>query len=119
MKNVLITGGAGFIGYHLAIKLLSLNYKIYLIDNLSRGKIDYSLKKLLLSKNVKLIKYDLNQKIKLKENFDYIFHLAAVVGVANVNKNPYETIKNNVTPLLNFLDFINLKKTKVIFFSTS
>lgn len=119
MKNVLITGGAGFIGYHLAIKLLSLNYKIYLIDNLSRGKIDYSLKKLLLSKNVKLIKYDLNQKIKLKENFDYIFHLAAVVGVANVNKNPYETIKNNITPLLNFLDFINLKKTKVIFFSTS
>ena len=40
MKKVLITGGAGFIGYHLALKLLNLNFKVVLIDNLSRGKKD-------------------------------------------------------------------------------
>ena len=38
MKRILITGGAGFIGYHLTLKLVDLNYKIFLIDNLSRGK---------------------------------------------------------------------------------
>jgi UDP-glucose 4-epimerase len=119
MKNVLITGGAGFIGYHLALSLSKLNFKIYLIDNLSRGKIDHELKELLKKKNVSLIKYNLNNKLNLKIKFDFIYHLAAVVGVANVNRDPSLTITNNIIPLINLLDFIKNKNTVLIFFSTS
>ena len=52
MTRILITGGTGFIGYHVAKKYLDLGFEVYLIDNLSRGKIDKNLKKLL--KNRKL-----------------------------------------------------------------
>lgn len=119
MKKILITGGAGFIGYHLACKLLNLNFKVVLIDNLSRGKNDKYLQTLLKKKNVELLKHDLNKKFKLKNNFDYIFHLAAVVGVKNVELNPILTLKNNILPLFNIIEFCNQKKTKLIFFSTS
>ena len=103
MKKILITGGAGFIGYHLACKLLNLNFKVVLIDNLSRGKKDKYLQRLLKEKNVELLKHDLNKKFKLKNNFDYIFHLAAVVGVKNVELNPILTLKNNILPLFNII----------------
>ncbi|MDC3162414.1 NAD(P)-dependent oxidoreductase [Candidatus Pelagibacter sp.] len=119
MKRILITGGAGFIGYHLTRKLVDLNYKIFLIDNLSRGKKDKFLKKLLKNKNVKLLRHDLNKKLKYTNNFDYIFHLAAVVGVQNVKINPISTLRNNILPLFNIIEFTKNSKTKIIFFSTS
>ena len=55
MKKVLITGGVGFIGYHLANKLLLNDYRIDLLDNFSRGVNDSAL-------------YDLSKKFKLKRN---------------------------------------------------
>ena len=62
-KNIIITGGAGFIGYHLSEKLLKKNFKIIIIDNLSRGKYDNALKKLLKNKNIKFIRFDLTMII--------------------------------------------------------
>ena len=55
MKKVLITGGAGFIGYHLAIKLLESDYDIDLLDNFSRGVSDPQLHDLVASKKINLI----------------------------------------------------------------
>ena len=51
MERILITGGTGFIGYHIAKKYLDLGFEVYLIDNLSRGKIDKNLKNLLKTEN--------------------------------------------------------------------
>ena len=51
-NKVLITGGAGFIGYHLSKKLLANGFKVDIIDNLSRGKKDKELIKLLTNKNI-------------------------------------------------------------------
>ena len=51
-KSAIITGGAGFIGYHLAKALLKKNFQIFIIDNLSRGKLDKELKNLLKNKKV-------------------------------------------------------------------
>lgn len=119
MKKVLITGGAGFIGYHLAFKLIKLNYEVFLMDNFSRGKLDKNLKKLLKEKKIKLIKHNLNNDIKIKNNFTHIFHLAAIVGVKNVNKDPYKTILNNLIPLIKILNFTKKNNSKIIFFSTS
>ncbi len=52
MKKILITGGAGFIGFHLCKKFINKGYKVDLVDNFKRGIIDFDLKKLLINKNV-------------------------------------------------------------------
>ena len=59
MEKVLITGGSGFFGFHLASEL-SKNYMVDIIDNFSRGKFDYEFKRLIKNRRVKLIKFDFN-----------------------------------------------------------
>ncbi|MBC8304753.1 MAG: NAD(P)-dependent oxidoreductase [Pelagibacterales bacterium] len=116
-KKILLIGGAGFIGYHLA-KKLSEKYSVEIFDNFSRGTNDNSIKKL---RNIEIKKLDLNKikKFKLKI-YSHIFYLAAIVGVKNVIKDPFYTFQNNIMPFLNVVNSIRkYKKTKLIFFSTS
>jgi len=122
MARILITGGTGFIGYHIAKKYLNLGFEVYLIDNLSRGKIDKNLKNLfknnkLFFKNVDLCK----SKINIKKNFKYIFHCAAIIGVKHVLKKPYDVLLKNLSMLENIINYAkNQKKLqRFIFFSTS
>ena len=68
MKKILITGGAGFIGYHLTKALCKKN-EVTILDNFSRGKMDKYLKELKLKKNVKIFSKDLNKKINLKKKY--------------------------------------------------
>ncbi len=121
-KNILITGGAGFIGYHLSKELVKKGYKIYLIDNLSRGQFDFEFKNFVKNNKIKFFKKDLKKKLKLKiKNLHYIFHLAGSVGVKNINKEPYQALINNIITLKNIIDF-NKKQnnsSKIILFSTS
>ena len=72
MKNILITGGAGFIGSNLAVYLKKNNFNIYILDDLSVGK-----KNNLEGLKVKLIKKNINQinKIKFGVNFFAVIHL--------------------------------------------
>jgi len=119
--KILITGGAGFIGYHLA-KNLSKNCSVDLIDNLSRGKVDKDFKKLIKENNVRLLNIDLNNKIKIKsKNYNYIFHLAATIGVDTVIKNPFKVLNNNYLSTLNIIKFAKEQKNlkKLFFTSTS
>lgn len=121
-KNILITGGAGFIGLSLAKYLSEKNFGVYLIDNLSRGKFDIEFKNLLKKKNVIFYKKNLNNKTNTKfKNISHIFHLAGSVGVKNINKDPYKSFFNNILSLKNLLDTIKIKKKKIkiILFSTS
>jgi len=120
-KNIIITGGAGFIGYHLANKLSKKNFNIYIMDNLSRGKYDKEFKKLLKNKNVNFIKIDLRKKIKIKIKPHYIYHLAGSVGVSNIKKDSFGSFLNNILTFKNVIDFNNnfKKKAKLILFSTS
>lgn len=121
MKKALITGGAGFIGYHLAKKLIKMNYKVYLVDNFSRGVMDSELND--LSNYVEFIEIDLLKRnnINLDLDFDYIYHLAAVVGVNHVLKSPIKVLNNNLILLQNVLDFSKKQKKlqRFIFASTS
>ena len=122
MKKVLITGGAGFIGLHLAKKLLKKrNFKIDILDNFQRGKFDDDLKTISKNNKIKIIKSDLNKKNSFSTDYDYIFHLSAILGVENVIKNPYLTLKQNISLTHKILDVcIKQKKlSKFIFFSTS
>ena len=75
MKKTLITGGAGFIGYHLAKNLLANDYKVDLLDNFSRGVMDDELQMFSKEKNIKIINLDLSRTLSVEQidnNYDYI-----------------------------------------------
>ncbi|MGB2762525.1 MAG: NAD(P)-dependent oxidoreductase [Minisyncoccales bacterium] len=122
--KVLITGGAGFVGYHLA-ELLSQNQnlQIYIIDDLSRGKIDNNFSKLLKKNNVFFFKKDIKKPDVLKKlsekNFNYIFHCAAVCGTRLFYEKPYYTLLNNLQTTINLIEFFKNFKGKLLFTSTS
>ena len=98
MKKILVTGGAGFIGFYLCKKFIDKGFKVDLVDNFKRGIVDFELKELIKNPKVKLIKSNL-LKLNLKEwnnDYDMIFHLAAIIGVKHVNKNPKDVLMRAV-----------------------
>lgn len=122
MSKTLITGGAGFIGFHLANKLLNDGYEVHILDNFSRGVMDSELKS--LTNDINIIDENLldeNINNKLDRNYDYIFHLAALLGVNNVLKSPYNVLDKNVSLLKNAIIIAQNQKNleRLIFSSTS
>ena len=96
--NILITGGAGFIGSHLSDYLLSEGHSVVIIDNLSSGKIEN------ISKKCKLVIGDINDLDLLKKTFDRIdfcYHLAAIASVQKSVDNWIECHKTNLTGTIN------------------
>jgi UDP-glucose 4-epimerase len=122
MQKILIIGGAGFIGYHLAKKLKN-KFKIDLIDNFSRGYQDKDLIKLLKDKNIKLLNIDFvknqNNFKKISKNYSYIFHFAAIVGVKNVLNEPYDVLAKNFLLLKNAIYIASKQKNLKRFIFTS
>lgn len=113
--RILITGGAGFIGSNLAIKLASLNHEIIIIDNLSTGFL-YNLEN--IKDNIIFENEDITNREKIFEIFEkykpeYIFHLAAQSSVSESVKNPDLDMKINYEGSKNIIDassFFNVKK---------
>lgn len=127
--KILITGAAGFIGYHISKKLLSLNKTIIGIDNLNEYY-DVKIKKdriknLKNYKNFQFIKIDLSDLKKLDKLFKkyeikYVIHLAAQAGVRYSIKNPSIYFKSNIEGFFNILELGRKYKIKhLIFASTS
>ncbi len=122
--KALITGGSGFIGYHLAVELVEKGYEVVIVDNFSRGVEDNFLKELETKNRVKIFSADLMQRenvMALDKDFDFIYHLAAIIGVQNVLNHPYDVLEKNVILLLNLIDLAKLQKKlkRFIFTSTS
>ncbi len=118
MKTILVTGTAGFIGYHLTKKLLN-SYKIIGIDNLN-DYYDLKLKKDRLKnlkhKNFKFVKCDISNKEDLenifnKNKIDKVINLAAQAGVRYSIENPDTYINSNIIGFYNILE--NVKKYKI------
>ena len=122
--RVLLTGGSGFIGSHLAERLLGRGDEVVSIDNLSTGKLR-NIKHLMNDSSFTHFTADLLSKegrelLELEtEKADLIFHLAAAVGVFNVVKFPAETIKNNIEITEHLLRIARKRMTKIVIFSTS
>lgn len=121
MKHkILVTGGAGFIGSSLVNKLTeSGNYKVVVVDNLLTGDTD----RLVDHPNLKFIKADVNKlsdisTIFYSQNFDYVFHYAAVVGVKRTLNNPVSVL-DDISGMKNILDLSKNTGVKRIFFSSS
>lgn len=128
-KNILITGGAGFIGSHLFETLIKENNFIVIIDNFNdyyKGKernIEEITKDYDASKDYNLIKGDLLDKLvynKINCDIDIIFHLAAQAGVRYSIQNASEVTNNNIVSTVNILEYAlktNIKK--VVYASSS
>lgn len=126
MKNILITGCAGFIGFNLSKYFLEKKYKIIGVDNLNsyydkKLKI-HRLKKLEKYKNFSFIEGDISKKNlfnKIEERIDLVVNLAAQVGVRFSLKKPEEYIKSNILGFLNIINFCNQNKIKRIYYASS
>jgi len=119
--NILITGGAGFIGSHLAEKLLKEDHSVTVIDNLSTGKYS-NIIHLTKKKNFHyVIDSILNRDVleELIKNNNVIYHLAAAVGVKYIIDNPLLSLQTNIGGAENVLEFANKYKKKVLMVSTS
>ena len=119
--KILITGGAGFIGSHLAERLVEEGNQVVVIDNLSTGRLE----------NIESIKTNgnfhytigsiLNRELleKLMEGVDQVYHLAAAVGVKYIIENPLLSLRTNILGTENVLELANKYKAKVLITSTS
>lgn len=112
MKKILVTGGAGFIGSTLA-NHLSENNLVTVVDDLSMGKIS-NLKK---SDNISFIEGSVTDQNLMKElittnNFNYIYHLAAIASVADSVERPVETHIVNFDSVLILLELLKNNKIK-------
>ena len=125
---IIITGCAGFIGFHLTKNLLDKNKKIIGIDIIDKyndpQKKKDRLKILNKYKNFKFLKIDLNRYdliySKLKNyKIELIIHLAAQPGVRISIKKPHNTLKQNLIPFINVLEIARIKKVKKFLFASS
>jgi UDP-glucose 4-epimerase len=119
--RVLITGGAGFIGSHLADAYLERGDDVFVIDDLSTGSIE----------NIRHLKshprfhytidtvYNYPVVAELVDQCDVVLHLAALVGVRLIVESPVRTIETNVRATEIVLEIANKKKKKVLITSTS
>lgn len=119
--RILVTGGAGFIGSHLCERLVLDGHRVIAIDNFATGRRE-NLIGLSSSENFKLIEgtvLDLPMLLRLMPEVDYVFHLAAAVGVFNIVNNPLDSLLTNIRGTENVLEAAHASNTPVFVTSSS
>ena len=119
--RILVTGGAGFIGSHLCERLIHEGHSVTAIDNFSTGKA-LNLDSLKGSVNFKMVEgsiLDISILNPLIADADYVFHLAAAVGVFNIVNNPLASLLTNIRGTENVLEAAFATKTPVFLTSSS
>ena len=119
--NILITGGAGFIGSHLAEELIKEGENVNVVDDLSTGRIE-NISSLLDNPQFSFIQGNiLNEKLMAEviEKCELVYHLAAAVGVKYIMENRLNTLQTNVRGTENILELASKDKKKVMLASSS
>ena len=113
MTKILITGGAGFIGYHLARHLIeTTDSEIVLVDNFLRGKMDHDFEELVKNPRIQLLNLDLTDLSsyeKLGSGYSHVYHLAAINGTKLFYEIPHEVLRINALTLIYMLDWFAKK----------
>lgn len=118
-QRCLITGGAGFIGSHLAEELIKRGHKVTILDNLYTGSHGYHEP---LFRNISFVKASILDKELIEElvsTHDVVFHLAAILGVKSTMEKSIELVETNMDGTRNILQAASKFGRKVIFASTS
>lgn len=114
MKKVLVTGGAGFVGYALSSELLKRGYEVHVIDNLSIGS------EAKVSPYVKFLGGDIRAMDNIKDTpYEYIFHLAALSRIQPSFQNPTLTFSVNVDGTKQVVEYAYHNKSKLIYAGSS
>ena len=118
IKNILVTGGAGYIGSHIIEILIKERKKVFTVDNLSTGH------KKLINNKVKFFKFNILEtnrlkKIIIKNNIDSLIHLAGSLIISEGEKKPKKYYKNNVNGTLSVLEAIKGSDVKNFLFSST
>lgn len=116
IKKALITGGAGFIGSHLARRLLAENYEVTVLDNLFTGT-KSNIYDLIPDRRFTFILHDVTQPFW--GQFDEIYNLACPASPIHYQRNPVETIKTSFIGMMNIMELALKTKAKVLHTSTS
>ena len=117
-KNILVTGGAGYIGSHIVEQLIKNKQSVIILDNLVTGY------ERLVNKKAKFIKADIKNKSKITKiikdyNINSIIHLAAYLNVSEAEKKKRKYYTNNITGTKNLLEACKNSNVKNIIFSSS
>ena len=119
--NALITGGAGFIGSHLAEAMLAAGHEVAVVDDLSTGSLD-NISHLLAKGRLRFVRESVRNAstmTALVDRCDVIFHLAAAVGVRLIVERPVHTIETNIHGSEVVLNLANKFGRKIVVASTS
>ena len=118
MKNILITGAAGFLGSHLCERFLEEDFQVIGIDNFITGtkKNIESLKK---NKNFQFINHDISKYVEINDDLDYILHFASPASPIDYLKIPIQTLKVGSLGTHNLLGLAKAKNATILVASTS
>ncbi|KPK39143.1 MAG: NAD-dependent dehydratase, partial [Omnitrophica WOR_2 bacterium SM23_29] len=116
--NILLTGGAGFIGSHLCDFLIAKGDKVICLDNLITGKME-NVAHLLSNPNFKFITHDVTTYIDIVGTIDYVLHFASPASPVDYQKYPIQTLKVGSLGTHNALGVAKAKGAKFLLASTS
>lgn len=121
MEKVIVTGGAGFVGSHLAEELANRGYSVVILDDLSSGRME-NIADLLARENVEFVQGSITDVSLLHQLFQgvhYVFHLAAIPSVPRSIENPLASHEVNATGTLNVLLSARDSGVKKIIYASS
>ena len=115
-KNILVTGGAGFIGSHLCKALIDIGHNVICLDNLFTGTTDIS--DLLDNPNFEFVNHDITEPY-FRRNIDEIYNLACPASPIHYQDNPIKTVKTCTIGVINVLGLAKKNNAKILQASTS
>ena len=122
MKNVIIFGAAGFIGYWLSKKISKEEVSLTLVDKCHKSELDLEFLQLISLSNVKYYSHDLSVPISFEsfnETYDEVYMLASIVGVNYCIENPCLVLDTNTKIIINSTEWLKKAKVKKVIFTSS
>jgi UDP-glucuronate decarboxylase len=118
MSNILVTGGAGFIGSHLCDELIKQKHKVICVDNFFTGQ-KQNIEHLIENKEFTVIDHDIIDPLHIDQKIDLVYNLACPASPIYYQKNPIRTVKANTKGMINMLGLAKKHGAKLLQTSTS